>query len=204
MSVKGELRRKLKWYERSDALTENDMRVARLAFEASPNDYAEMGYVAQYKGKYYWAIVNPKLPGATSISKPTRSSEKCCKQLEKYVLSCLARSFAVSQPLPQKVNKYALSVDDYIQELVCKNNSDRSFDAGFEYGVAYALRRLGIKELPPSWAAWASQDMSGKITYHEEKPVPVQSYGKHSSTKQQRSPQVGSSFHWFYSVRSIK
>lgn len=204
MSVKEELRSKLKWYERSDALTENDTRVARLAFEATPQSYVEMGYVSQYKGKYYWAIVCPKLPGVTSIAHLTRNSEKCCKQLERFVLSCLARAFKYSKPLPAKLERHSLSVEEYQQALACQLDSDQSFEAGFEYGISYALRRLGMNGLPPEWAAWASQDSSGNITYHEEKPIPVQSYGRHSSTKQQSRPQVGSTFHWFYSVRSLK
>lgn len=203
MSIKGELRSKLKWYERSDALHEDDMRIARLAFEVAPQEYTDLGYVAQHNGKYYWAVVSPKLPGKTSIAAPTRSSEKCCKQLEKFVLSCLARAFLASKPLTQ-IEKYPLSIADYVHELVCRDGSDLSFESGFEYGVAYALRRLGIKELPPDWAAWASQDSSGRITYHEDKPSPNASYGVHESSKQTVRAQVGSTFNWMYSLKRIK
>lgn len=203
MSITSALRAKLKWYERSDKLTEDDNRVARLAFEARPQEYVDMGYVALYKGKYHWVVVNKKLPGCSSIATPTRSCSKCCKQLEKFVLGCLFRAYNLKQPL-KDLQPYDLSIFDWSQSYMCEVLSNHTFEEGFQYGVAYALRRLGIKELPPDWAAFVSRDQSGRVVYHEEQPTPVPAYGRHESSEQSSQQKSGSSFHWFYSVKRIR
>lgn len=202
MGFRSQLKACLEWRVRSDELTSDDARVSLLGTKDSEENFIELGYVAKYKNKFYWAVTNAKLPGKTSIAAMTRDQEKCCRQLRKFVVECMYHLHKAQQPAPITPFPYSLSELDL---SVCAESAaespDESFSSGFEYGIAYALQRLGLSKLPPDSTKIAAQNMHGAISYHKEMPERKTAYGTYEAGI---TLTVGSSQEWLYRFKQTR